>query len=135
MFCSHGATAHSRKQSILLTADEKRKMSMGYEKYLGGFTGEDQPQFDANELGLGFRAGATSTRPATAIGGDKHFVFRNEFHMIMHNLVESRIYSGFILFIILLNTAVLIAQTWLEVSLNAGKVLNIYFDIYSSPDV
>ena len=52
----------------------------------------------------------------------KKDTWKNEFHEIMYRFTETKIFSGFILFIILLNTAILIAQTWQEVSVRAGTV-------------
>ena len=61
-------------------------------------------------------------------------VIHSEFHRCMFDFCESRIFSGFILMIILLNTAMLLAQTFLIVQVRfvwyAGCVDNAFLGIY-----
>ena len=54
---------------------------------------------------------------------EKHLAieFKNEFHKIIYNFTESRVFGGVILGVILINTAILVAQTWPAVAVRAGK--------------
>ena len=58
----------------------------------------------------------------------------NEFHRIIFDFTESRIFSGFILFIILLNTLILIAQTWIKLAVFCSWIFSaidyIFLGIY-----
>ena len=47
----------------------------------------------------------------------------SEFRMFIYELTESKIFSGSILFVILLNTVILVIQTDEEFSVKAGKYL------------
>ena len=48
-------------------------------------------------------------------------VFENEFHRVVHKFVDSRTFSAFILFTILINTAMLIANTFFVVAVRTGR--------------
>ncbi len=127
---SHGVGAHSRRQTITLSETNKKEMTMGYERYLGSFAADDNTllpgiaqNFDLNELGLDTLSHTfeNATRP-TSGNVKKQLFFRSELHEIMHDLVDSKTFGGLILFIILLNTIVLVAQTWPEINVNAGDL-------------
>lgn len=57
-----------------------------------------------------------------AVRGKQKFrpQFRSTFHEYMFDFCESKLYSGFILTVILMNTGFLIAQTWKEVAVRVG---------------
>ncbi|KAK2188636.1 hypothetical protein NP493_126g03046 [Ridgeia piscesae] len=50
----------------------------------------------------------------------EEFVFNNEFHRVVHKFVDSRTFSAFILLTILINTAMLIANTFFVVAVRTG---------------
>ena len=51
----------------------------------------------------------------------EEFVFNNEFHRVVHKFVDSRTFSAFILLTILINTAMLIANTFFVVAVRTGR--------------
>ena len=55
-------------------------------------------------------------------GDAGEFKFNNEFHKVMFRFVESKLFSGFILGIILLNTGILVGQTFPSVAARGCKL-------------
>jgi len=53
-----------------------------------------------------------------------------EFRMFIYELTESKIFSVSILFVILLNTVILVIQTDEGFSVKAGKFALIYFNVF-----
>ena len=93
-----GLGASGRRMSAALTLAELRRISYGYENLL---MSEDMHNYEDEET-------------------DKKVNYENktkmqkcfmEFHRLVYNFVDSRTFSGFILFIVLLNTGMLVAQS------------------------
>lgn len=90
---------------ISVSLEEKRRISMGYDRFL-----LQQEQEEAEEQQQRHRF------------EEEHDRFRSELHRLMFDFTESRTFAGFILGVILLNTGILISQTWHIVAIRGGTI-------------
>ena len=143
----HSMTPSSaRRQSFALTEMKRRRMSMGYpgmgaleqvaptikkeesqneNDFIDSMEEtfivpdlEESPEVQGVEL--------TAPHADEHHKSHKHKEWKSEFHEIMYQFTETKMFSGFILFIILLNTGMLIAQTWQVVSVRGGALPSDY---------
>ena len=98
---------------------------MGYDKYVEANFADckdgKEPMTDSQALLL--QAEQTQRR-LTVMKNKKQKLkpdFRSKVHEWMYDFCESKLYTGFILTVILMNTGFLVAQTWTEVSVRVGK--------------
>ena len=115
---------------MTLSSDQRRRMSMGYERFLTSFVegaddnaGDMEGHIQTSKERLLLEQKRKTVHELKTLGKVKIITepdFDNRFHEMMFHFGESKAYSIFILFIILLNTCFLVALTWQEVSVRIG---------------
>ena len=126
---ARGTAASQRRMSITLDEQQKRRMSMGYEKFL--IPGLASPPFgsktslSSKPVGTGDNCDDSKNVEGKYFGDNGELKFRSDLHAVMYKYTESKFFTGFIMFIILVNTTMLVAQTWPLVLVRTGKMSDI----------